>query len=170
VREGDALVSRTPGLVLAVTTADCVPVLMVDPEARVAAAVHAGWRGAAAGVVEAACGAMEALGARRARLRAAIGPCIRQSSYEVDEPFRAQVLKATPAAGSLFARGSRPDRWQFDLAGYAAQLLRAAGAFRIDDLGLDTLDKDAIYFSHRRSKQRDDGGYGVQLSGVRVPG
>jgi hypothetical protein len=169
-REGDALVSRTPGLLLAVTTADCVPVLMVDPAAGVAAAVHAGWRGAVAGVVTAAVEAMSALGAEPARLTAALGPCIRQQSYEVDAPLRDAVVASLPRAATLFAPGLRDDRWQFDLPGFVAALLRAAGAFRIDDLALDTLQNDTIYFSHRRSKQRNEVGYGVQLAGIRVPG
>ncbi len=170
VREGDALVSRTPGLLLAVTTADCVPLLMVDREAGVAAAVHAGWRGAVAGVVAAAVEAMVALGAEPARVTAAIGPCIRQPSYEVDAPVRDAVVAAMPSAAALFAPGLCAGRWQFDLAGYVTALLRATGAFRIDDLALDTLDNDTIYFSHRRGKQRNEVGYGVQLAAIRVPG
>jgi YfiH family protein len=169
-RDGDALVSRTPGLLLAVTTADCVPVLLVDRAAGVAGAVHAGWRGAVAGVVDAAVTAMVELGATTTGLVAAVGPCIRQNGYEVDAPLRDRVLAASPTAAGLFAPGSRAERWQFDLAGYVVALLRAQGAFRIDDLGLDTLHNDSIYFSHRRSKQRDEVGYGLQLSGIRVPG
>jgi hypothetical protein len=168
-RDGDALVSRTPGLLLAVTTADCVPVLLADRAAGVAAAVHAGWRGAVAGVVEAAVATMVELGAEPARLVVAIGPCIRRHAYEVDAPLRTRVLAVTPAADEWFAPGLRPERWQFDLPGYVASLFRAAGAFRIDDLGLDTLHNDTIYFSHRRSKQSGEVGYGVQLSGIRVP-
>ncbi|NBB71274.1 MAG: peptidoglycan editing factor PgeF [Alphaproteobacteria bacterium] len=170
VREGDALVSRTPGLLLAVTTADCVPVLALDPDAGVAAAVHAGWRGAVAGVVAAAVEAMAALGAEPARVTAAIGPCIRQESYEVDAPVRDAVVAAMPNAAARFAPGLCGDRWQFDLAGHVAALLRAAGAFRIDDLALDTLQNDTTYFSHRGSKQRNEVGYGVQLAAIRVPG
>lgn len=169
-RAGDALVGRTPGLILAVTTADCVPVLLADPEAGVVGAVHAGWRGAVDGVIAAALEAMVALGAERGRIRAALGPCIRQAGYEVDAAVRDRVVAAAPELAHLFAAGRRPERWQFDLPGYVKALLRAAGAFRIDDLGLDTLHNDAIYFSHRRSRQRDEVGYGVQLSGIRVPG
>jgi len=169
-RDGDALVSRTPGLLLAVTTADCVPILLVDRAAGVAAAVHAGWRGAVAGVVAAAVAAMVELGAERARLVAAIGPCIRQDGYEVDAPLRERILAVSPTAAGLFAPGVRAERWQFDLVGYVVSLLRAERAFRIDDIGLDTLHNDAIYFSHRRSKHRDEVGYGLQLSGIRVPG
>ena len=169
-RDGDALVSRTPGLLLAVTTADCVPLLLVDPGAGVAAAVHAGWRGAVGGIVAAALARMSGLGAAPQRVVAAIGPCIRAAGYEVDAPLRDRVLTATPAAAALFDPGRRPERWQFDLAGYVAQLLRAEGVLRIDDLGLDTLKDEPTYFSQRRSKQHDEVGYGVQLSAIRVPG
>jgi hypothetical protein len=110
------------------------------------------------------------LGARPDRLAAAIGPCIRQDGYEVDAPLRDRVLARSPTAAGLFAPGARPSRWQFDLPGYVAALLRTQGPFRIDDLGLDTVQHETIYFSHRRSKQRDEVRYGVQLSGIRVPG
>lgn len=169
-REGDALVSGTPGLVLAVTTADCVPVLLADPVAGVVAAVHAGWRGAVAGVVPATVAAMAALGAEPSRLVAALGPCIRQHNYEVDPPLRDAVLAATPEAAPLFADGRRPGRWQFDLPGYVAQALECAGAKHVDDVGLDTVEGKSIYFSHRRAKQRNEVGYGLQMSGIVVPG
>jgi hypothetical protein len=132
--------------------------------------VHAGWRGAVAGIVESTVATMVALGAERADLVAAVGPCIRQSSYEVDGAVREAVLAVSPTAVRFFAPGVRAARWQFDLAEYVVALLRAERAFRIDDLGLDTLQDDTIYFSHRRSRQRDEVGYGLQLSGIRVPG
>jgi hypothetical protein len=113
---------------------------------------------------------MVALGAERADLVAAVGPSIRQSSYEVDSAVREAVLAVSPTAARFFAPGVRAARWQFDLAGYVVALLRAERVFRIDDLGLDTLQDDTIYFSHRRSRQRDEVGYGLQLSGIRVPG
>ena len=140
-----------------------------DVEGGVAAAIHAGWRGAVAGVVGAAVGAMEAQGARRERLVAAIGPAIRQPSYEVDVPLRDAVLRASPDAAHFLVAGGRADRFQFDLPGYCRHLLHAAGAKEVDDLGVDTLEQDHIYFSHRRSKQRNEGGYGLQMSGIVVP-
>ena len=73
-------------------TADCAPVLFADAEAGVVGAAHAGWRGAVAGVNEATIEAMEGLGARRERIAAAVGPCVAQPSYEVDEAFRDRFL------------------------------------------------------------------------------
>ncbi len=168
-RPGDAAVSGTSGLLLAVVTADCVPILLCDAVAGVAAAVHAGWRGAVAGVVEAAVAGMLALGARRERVVAALGPCIRPASYEIDVPFREAVLAAHPDAGAWFATGARPGHWQFDLAGFVSDRLQAEGIAAIEDLGVDTLAEGATYFSNRRSRQRGEVGYGVQLSGIVVP-
>jgi len=165
----DAVVSATPGLVLGVATADCVPVLLADVDAGVAAAVHAGWRGAVAGVVEAALEAMAASGAERARVRAALGPAIRQAGYEVDRPVFAAATAAMAEAERFFRPAARPERWDFDLPGYVAARLARAGVGLIDDVGVDTLKNDAIYFSHRRSRQREEAGYGVQMSGIVVP-
>jgi YfiH family protein len=165
----DGLASRTPGLLLAVTTADCVPVLIVDPEARAAAAVHAGWRGAVAGVVPAALDALRRLGAEPGRCHAAIGPCIRQQSYEVDAPVRDAALAGRPERHHLFRAQAVPGRWRFDLPGLVRHELYGCGVKQVDDLGVDTLDKGIRYFSFRRSRQAGEPAYGVQLSGVVVP-
>ena len=117
--EADALVTATPGLALGIVTADCAPVLMADAEAGVIGAAHAGWRGAHGGVAEATLEAMEALGANRARIVAAIGPAIAQASYEVDDGFRANF---TPADEGFFAPG-KPGHYQFNLEGYVAARL-----------------------------------------------
>src|SRR5580692_7870662 len=79
----DAIVTRVPKLAIGVTTADCGPILFAEPQARVIGAAHAGWRGALTGVIEATVEAMERLGAKRAEIRAALGPMIRQHNYEV---------------------------------------------------------------------------------------
>src|SRR5437588_13069388 len=83
----DAMVTRTEGLAIGVTAADCGPVLLVDPAARVIGAAHAGWKGALTGVIESTVAAMEKLGADRGGMVAAIGPLIRQHSYEVGDEF-----------------------------------------------------------------------------------
>ncbi len=171
-RAGDAVVSATAGLVLAVTTADCVPVLLVDPEAGVAAAIHAGWRSAVGGVVPAAVAAMARLGAEPARCRAAIGPCIRQPSYEVDALVRDAALARNATATVLFSprppRDGQP-RWAFDLAGLVRHDLDESGVTLVDDVAADTLDERSSYFSFRRSRQQGEATYGVQLSGIVVP-
>ncbi len=115
----DAMVTDRPGLLLGVVTADCAPVLLVDAEAGVIGAAHAGWRGAHGGVVEATVAAMERLGARAERIAAAVGPAIGRASYEVDQRFRDQFT----AADDLFFALGKPGHWQFDLEGYVASRL-----------------------------------------------
>ena len=156
----DAMVTDRPGLLLGVVTADCAPVLLADRETGAIGAAHAGWRGAHGGVLEATVAAMERLGARAGRIVAAIGPAIAQRSYEVDARFR-EGFTATDAR--FFAPG-RAGHWQFDLAGYAAARLRAAGVARIDSLGLDTYSEAARFFSYRRSVHRGEAAHGRQFS------
>ena len=164
--EADALVTDRIGLVLCVVTADCAPVLLADDEARVIGAAHAGWRGALGGVLENTLAAMEALGARRERIVAAIGPSIARASYEVDDAFRARFGSE---AESFFAPG-RTGHWQFDLPAYAAHRLRVAGAGPIDNLRLDTYADPARFFSYRRATHRGEPTGGRQRSLLALPG
>jgi YfiH family protein len=160
----DAAVTARPGIAIGIVTADCAPVLFADIEARVVGAAHAGWRGAVAGVLEATLAAMEALGAKRERIAAAIGPCIGQDSYEVAADLRDAVLAHDAGDTRFFAEGRRPERWQFDLAGYCANRLRAAGTGTVTALGLDTLALEAQFFSHRRRTLAGGGPIGHQMS------
>lgn len=162
----DALVTARPGLLLGVVTADCAPVLLADREAGVVGAAHAGWRGAHGGVLEAAVAAMEALGARRDRIAAAIGPAIGQASYEVDACFRDNFASADER---FFAPG-RQGRWQFDLEGYAASRLREAGVASVEPLGLDTYPDEARFYSYRRATHRGEATYGRQFSLIGLSG
>src|SRR5690606_11024751 len=118
VPRADALVTRTPGLVIGAMAADCTPVLFADPGARIVAAAHAGWRGALGGILESTIAAMVGLGADRSRIRAAVGPCINQSAYEVGPEFEAEFLRADPENARFFARNSTGTRSHFDLPGY----------------------------------------------------
>ncbi len=122
----DALVTTEPGLVLAVLAADCAPVALYDPVARVLGCVHAGWRGALSGVLEAAVATMTSLGARPERLLAGIGPTIAAHRYEVGPDV---LAAATEVLGSAepWCRPGRPGHWWFDLAGAVSTLLRRAG-------------------------------------------
>jgi len=168
--EADAMVTNRPGVLLGIVTGDCAPVLFADAEAGVVGAAHAGWRGAVAGVIEATLDAMEALGARRGRIAAAIGPCIGQQSYEVGPDLRDAVLARGAADGRFFADGVRPDRWLFDLPGYCAARLAAAGVARHGWIGRDTLAEDADFFSYRRATLSGGGPIGHQLSAIACPG
>ena len=166
-RRADALATATPGLALGVVTADCAPVLLADPVAGVVAAAHAGWKGALAGVTDSAVAAMEALGATRERIVAAVGPCIARASYEVDAAFRDRFLDDDAANERFFADG-RAGHARFDLEGYVAHRLAAAGVVRVETLGLDTYADERRFYSYRRSTHRGEPGYGRQIAIIAV--
>jgi YfiH family protein len=159
----DALVTDRPELAIGIVTADCAPVLLADRAAGVVGAAHAGWKGALAGVTDQTVAAMERLGARRERIAAAIGPCIARASYEVDDAFRRRFENEDPANERFFADG-RADHAQFDLEGYVAHRLHAAGVTRVEAMGLDTYADADRFFSFRRSTHRGEPGYGRQVS------
>lgn len=159
----DALVTDRRGILLGIVTADCTPVLFADREAGVIGAAHAGWKGAIAGVTDRTIEAMEALGARREAIAAAIGPTIAQASYEVDEGFRARFLAAESANTRFFDAG-KPGHWQFDLPAYVAARLVSAGVGSVDDLGLDTYAAPDRFYSFRRATHRGEPAYGRQMS------
>lgn len=159
----DALVTDRPGLVLGILTADCTPVLFADPQAGVVGAAHAGWKGAIGGVTDATIAAMEALGADRGRIRAAVGPTIARKSYEVDEGFFRRFAEADPENERFFANG-RAGHYQFDLEGYVVARLAAAGLRTIEALGLDTYSEPDRFYSYRRATHRGEPDYGRQVS------
>ena len=159
----DALVTDRPGVALAILTADCAPVLLSDAEARVVGAAHAGWKGALAGVTDATVAAMEVLGATRARIAAAVGPCIAQASYEVDHAFRDRFAADDPANERFFKDGRRGHA-RFDLEGYVVARLSDAGVGRVEALGLDTLARPESYYSYRRATLAGEADYGRQAS------
>ncbi|PTS77219.1 peptidoglycan editing factor PgeF [Sphingomonas sp. HMWF008] len=159
----DALVTDRPGLALGILTADCAPVLLADQAAGVIGAAHAGWKGAIGGITDATILAMEALGAKRDRIAAAIGPCIARASYEVDDAFARRFEAHDPANERFFAEG-RAGHFQFDLEAYVAHRLASAGIGRVALLGLDTYTDEARFFSFRRATHRGEPGYGRQIS------
>ena len=165
----DAMVTDRPELLLAILTADCAPVLFADAAAGVVGAAHAGWRGALAGVTDATIVAMEQLGARRDKIHAAVGPCIGQASYEVDEAFRARFLHADGENERFFVTGPA-GKPQFDLEAYVVHRLIAAGIDEIEALNLDTYADDSRFFSFRRATHRGEADYGRQLSAIAIPG
>lgn len=160
----DALVTATPGLLLGILTADCVPVLFADREAGVVGAAHAGWKGAIAGVTDRTLQAMEALGARREQIGCAIGPCIARASYEVDQGFVDRFLDTDPENERFFTDGERHGHAQFDIEAYVAARLAVAGVTRIEMLGQDTYAQPDLFFSYRRSCHKGEPGYGRQIS------
>lgn len=172
--EGDALVTATPGLALGILTADCAPVLLADAKAKVIGAAHAGWKGALGqdgrGVLEAALDAMEELGAARERIRAAIGPCISQSNYEVGWDFRDRFLELGLKQRQFFTPSDRGGHYRFDLAGYVAHRLTAAGVGTVEPLGVCTYPPENGYFSFRRTTHAGEPDYGRQISAIVLNG
>ena len=162
----DAIVTATPGLAIGVSVADCGPVLFADDEARVIAAAHAGWKGALTGILEAAVAKMEELGAARARIVAAIGPLIRQSSYEVGPEFVARFREADAMNIRFFAPAEASGHALFDLPGYIRMRLQNTGVGEIDDLCCDTYAEEKYFFSYRRSVHRNEPDYGRLIAAI----
>ncbi|WP_426032847.1 peptidoglycan editing factor PgeF [Cypionkella sp. TWP1-2-1b2] len=165
--QADAMVTATPGLGLAILTADCQPVLFADAKAGVIGAAHAGWRGAKDGVLEATLVAMEALGASRGRIAAVIGPCISQSAYEVGPEFFEAFTDDDPETRRFFAQG-QADRMLFDLPGYGVWRLRAAGVGRAEWTRHCTFSDASRFFSYRRTTHAGEADYGRLLSVIRL--
>jgi purine-nucleoside/S-methyl-5'-thioadenosine phosphorylase / adenosine deaminase len=162
----DAIVTRTRGLAIGVTTADCGPILFADAEAGVIGAAHAGWRGALEGVLEAAIEALLALGAARDRLAAALGPMIRQPNYEVGPEFVARFAAAEGANREFFKPAERAGHALFDLAGYIAARLRRNGIRHIEDIGRCTYGSPAEFFSYRAACHRGEPDYGRHVNAI----
>ncbi|AXQ92532.1 peptidoglycan editing factor PgeF [Cereibacter azotoformans] len=163
----DALVTATPGLAIAVLTADCQPVLMADAEAGVIAAAHAGWRGTRAGVLEATVAAMEGLGARRDRIAAVIGPTISQRAYEVGPEFVEEFMDEDPDSARFFAQGTA-DRALFDLPAFGLARLRAAGVGHAEWTRHCTYHDAERFFSYRRTTHAGEADYGRLISAIRL--
>lgn len=165
--KADAHVTDKPGVALGILTADCAPVLFYgvkesgDP---VVGAAHAGWKGAIGGVLEATLAQMEALGAVIERIRACIGPCIGQASYEVDQGFMQRFLEDDPENERFFTEARRADHFMFDLAGYCAARLGACGLENVVIKDLDTYFNEEDFFSYRRATHREEKDYGRQIS------
>jgi YfiH family protein len=162
----DAIVSRTAGLAIGVSTADCGPILLADPVARVIGAAHAGWRGALTGVAEATIAAMEQLGAERRQIHAALGPMIRQDNYEVGPDLIARFAAGDSGSERFFRPASRDGHALFDLGGYIAVRLERAGIQQIEDLRLCTYAEPARFFSFRRTTHRAEADYGRHVNAI----
>lgn len=164
--KADGLVTATPGLVIGALAADCAPVLFADPEAQIIGAAHAGWRGAVGGILEATITGMEKLGARRASIHAAIGPCINQASYEVGAEFETDLVAQNPRNTAFFARIGTNPRPHFDLPGYVAARLALAGIGQVERQTPCTYAHESLFFSYRRATHRKQSDYGRQISAI----
>jgi len=163
--KADAIVTASKGLAIGITAADCGPVLFVDPGARVIGAAHAGWKGALTGILESTIETMEKLGADRGRMMVAIGPMIRQQSYEVGSEFVERFLDASADYGAFFQPSYRNGHAMFDLAGLIRLRLERAGVLLVDDLGVDTY-SDQRFYSYRRSVHRKEQDYGRHVHAI----
>ncbi len=162
----DGMVSAVPGIALGVLAADCAPVLFADPEAGIIGAAHGGWRGTLAGIMEATVAAMVAQGAALARIRAGIGPCIAQPSYEVGPEFHATFAAADEGSAGFFMAAAQPGHFLFDLGGYIAHRLTRLGLARIERVPHDTAAEEALFFSYRRACLRGETDYGRGLAAI----
>lgn len=160
----DAMVTATPNIGLAIQTADCAPVLFADAAAGVVGGAHAGWRGAFDGVIEATVAAMTGLGAKRGNIVAAVGPCIGWKSYEVGPEFVARFIERDQTYARYFANPKPSGHHHFDLAGFVADMVKAAGVDAVTVAGQDTCAEDTAYFSYRRNTLQGITAYGRQIS------
>ena len=162
----DAIVTRTPGLAIGVSTADCGPILFADGSAGVIGAAHAGWKGALTGVLEATIAAMEKLGAQRSRISSAIGPLIRQPNYEVGPEFVQRFVTEDDQNGRFFVNATRIGYAMFDLPGYIRSRLERTEIQGVEDLGLCTYADSARFFSYRRTTHRAEPDYGRHVNAI----
>ncbi|MBV7394937.1 peptidoglycan editing factor PgeF [Mameliella sediminis] len=164
--KADAMVTATPGIAIAVLTADCQPVLLADAEAGVIGAAHAGWRGARDGVLEATVNAMLALGASRDGLKAVIGPSISQRAYEVGPEFFEDFI-AEDHTNTRFFAGGNGDRMHFDLPAYGLHRLREAGV-QAEWTRHCTYSDPERFYSYRRTTHAGEADYGRLISAIRL--
>jgi YfiH family protein len=162
----DGIVTRAKALAVGASAADCGPLLFADAGAGIVAAAHAGWKGALGGIAEATLDKMESLGAARKNIVVAIGPLIRQKSYEVGPEFVARFEAADPDFSRFFIPSEKPGHALFDLAGLIRTRLEKAGVGQIDDLGLDTYSDEKRFFSYRRTTHRKEPDYGRQIAAI----
>lgn len=164
----DGLVTNHAGLALSVLSADCAPVLLEDEAASVIGACHAGWRGAAAGIVEATIAAMCELGASPSSIRAVVGPCIGQENYEVQDDFLT-AFDASAGSPEPFIARSESSRLYFDLPGFVLSRLEACNVVEASWVDVCTYANEADYFSFRRNTHQGLTGYGRNISAIVLP-
>lgn len=156
----DALLTGAEGVAVAVRTADCAPVLLAADDGSYVAAVHAGWRGAVGGVLEATLAALDEKGVPPSRIVAAVGPCIGQDAFEVGPEVVEQAARVVDVDGLV--RPGRDDRSHLDLAGLVSRLLEKAGVTRTEHVAACTASDLERWFSHRA----EGGRTGRQMSAI----
>ena len=164
--KADGLVTATRGIALGVLTADCGPVLFVDPVAKVIGAAHAGWRGALSGILENTVRKMNECGASPSNIVAGLGPMIGPRSYEVGPEFRETFLDSSAENLQFFSATGRSGYCLFDLPSYIQHRIELIGIKLISSLGQDTYQDKEQFFSYRRACHQNESDYGRLLSAV----
>lgn len=169
--KADALVTNLPHLLLGIQSADCTPILLFDFKNKIIGAIHAGWKGAIAGIIDNTVNEMLKLGSNSESMIAAVGPTIQQNSYEVDLSFYQKFLSKSSENKIFFIPSNKINHFMFNLPGYCKYTLRSQGIKTIDDLNFDTYSNTDLFFSCRRathehlsSKQTIPIKFGTQLS------
>lgn len=165
--EADGLVTSQPGLIVSALSADCAPLLFADPEARIVAACHAGWKGALYGIIESTLQAMQTKGADVSNIRCVIGPCIAQASYEVSADYAETFAREDPNSPPFFIEGA-PGKHMFDLPGYCLMRLKRAGVAQSAATGHDTCADAGLFFSNRRAYLTGESDYGRLISAIMI--
>ncbi|MBL4590060.1 MAG: peptidoglycan editing factor PgeF [Alphaproteobacteria bacterium] len=167
--KADAFVTKTPNIVLGISTADCTPVLFSGKDANgqeVIGAAHAGWRGAFVGVCENTIDKMCALGCDLKSIKVMIGPCIAQSSYEVSKAFRDGFLEKGGGVSAFFKNAERAEHFLFDLPSYIMFRLKAHGVKEISRDTRDTYASENDFYSYRRMTHLKESFCGRQISTI----
>lgn len=164
--EGDATLTATPGVICAVLTADCAPILLADPVSGIVGAAHAGWKGALDGIVQSTVTAMQTLGAEPHRMVAVVGPCIAQDSYEVGADFQDRFDRQAPGSARFFAPGAATDKRLFDLPAFVLWRLEQAGVGDAAWTGDDTRTDAARFYSNRRAYLNGEADFGRLMSAI----
>lgn len=164
--EADGLVTIIPGLILSALSADCAPLLFADPQNRIVASCHAGWKGALYGMIENTLKLMQDKGADLKHIRCVVGPCIAQTSYEVGADYAETFAGVDPDSPAFFIPGAAADKRLFDLPGYCLMRLKRASVTQIAATGHDTRADSALFYSNRRAFLNGEPDYGRLISAI----
>lgn len=163
--KADAVITKTPGVIAGILTADCGPVLFADAKAGIVGASHAGWQGAVGGILESTVKAMQSLGSKKSDIVAVLGPTISQDNYEVGPEFVDRLLSLDSENSQWLIASVKPDHAQFDLPGYIVNRLNNFGV-AASWTGHCTYREEDLFYSYRRKTHRAEPDYGRQISAI----
>ncbi|MGV3278774.1 peptidoglycan editing factor PgeF [Rickettsiales bacterium LUAb2] len=163
--EADALITTSPNIILGVQTADCVPLLMVDINKKIIAAIHCGHNGSFNGIIENTYLKMQNLGSTSSNIIAAIGPSIKQASYEVDINFYNKYINQNPQNQQFFINSINKNHYLFNLPNYITNKLLNLGITNTHEITLDTFSNNHLFFSHRFATKNNIN-RGLQISTI----